>query len=139
MAADFDLANLFDSNVGDDSNTKDGGKKPRTGRRGYVSQWDHIAVQGACLCIIRCMCVFFFLGMNPTGESQLANIPLNKLWDLCVQGNKVVQFHSNLAAEDSMRQGIGLSQAAEALLNAFEKMRSPQIKAIIREDLFEKV
>ena len=91
------------------------------------------------VCVLSVACVFFFLGMNPTGESQLANIPLNKLWDLCVQGNKVVQFHSNLAAEDSMRQGIGLSQAAEALLNAFEKMRSPQIKAIIREDLFEKV
>ena len=77
--------------------------------------------------------------MNPRPESQVGQMPLARLWELCVEGHTSARFHKNLAARDALRQGIAISQAAEALLDAFEMLRLPRVRGLIKEELYDKV
>jgi len=137
---DFDLGSVFDS-TDDAASQGSAGKRQKVWKqRTHVSQFDHVSVQGRLLipvCLVQIH--FSSAALNPTGESQIGSVALKTLWNHCSKGNKAVKFHSNLCSEDSFRQGVGISQAAECLLTAFSKIKSKAVQALLREDVYEKV
>ena len=76
--------------------------------------------------------------LNATGESKIGVVSLKTMWTMLKTGNKAVKHHSNLAAEDPFRQGVGISQLADTLLAAFAKIKSEKVKQVIREDIYAK-
>ena len=76
--------------------------------------------------------------LNPSGVSDIDGMSLQDLWAATAKGNKWCEFHSELASQDNYRMGIGLSRFAEAVLAGIEKLSDPNVKAALKEDVWEK-
>ena len=63
--------------------------------------------------------------LNPYGASIVKGIDVKAVWEAVSQGSKAAKFHSDLAADDSYRVGIGLSRVAESLLAAIAQLKDP--------------
>lgn len=47
-----------------------------------------------------------------------------------------MKFHHELAAADPGRQGIGISRVAGCLKEAFEALKHPHVKAMLKDDVY---
>eukprot|EP00971_Amphidinium_carterae_P003353 66082-Amphidinium_carterae.1 len=66
---------------------------------------------------------------QPFRVSPLDSATPQEAWAGCVKGNKVVAFHSYLAAPDQWHMGAGISQTAQTLLHSIEALESEDLKA----------
>ena len=71
---------------------------------------------------------------NPYGPSEdLQDMELDEWWDGVSNGSDYVMFHSELAAEDDKRTGVGVSRTAETLLEAIKAFKHDHVKALIKD------
>lgn len=70
--------------------------------------------------------------LNPCGESNFTRESTEAVWRAAAQGTKKVAFHTELADEDTYRQGVGLSRTAEAVLAAIEVLDSANMKKLLQ-------
>ena len=83
-----------------------------TERRKMLKRWDHVSVQV----------------LQPQGKSEVHEMGLATLWKKTAHGNKASCHHSNLASEESYREGVGWSQTAESLLAAIDEIKEADPK-----------
>ena len=62
--------------------------------------------------------------LNPYGDSAFTDQSTEAVWRAAAQGNKRVAFHTELAAADEWRQGVGISCSAEALLASIRTLET---------------
>ena len=68
-------------------------------------------------------------------------MPLKKLWKATAAGNRKAAYHSHLCASidgDAWHVGAGVSMTAAAVQMAIEKLKSDNVKAVLREELYAK-
>eukprot|EP00971_Amphidinium_carterae_P107237 2124453-Amphidinium_carterae.1 len=75
---------------------------------------------------------------QPFGVSALDSATPQEAWAGCVKGNKVVAFHSYLAAPDQWHVGAGLSQTAQTLLHSIEALESEDLQAVLVPDILKR-
>ena len=79
---------------------------------------------------------------SATGASSFDTLSLEQLRGAARRGNKSAANHSHLCAPqdaDPWHVGAGVSLTAAALLAAIDKFRSPDMKQLIKQDLYNKV
>ena len=72
--------------------------------------------------------------LNPYGESAFTEQSTEVVWRAAAQGSKRVAFHTELAAADPWRQGVGISRSAEALLAAIRTLETDNVKKLLKEE-----
>ena len=77
--------------------------------------------------------------LQPHAPSQIEQAPLGPLWSLAKAGNKWTEHYTYLAHCDPLRQGVAISQAAQALKHAISHFRQERVKAVLKPDIYEKV
>ena len=111
-----DAAGLFGAAPG--SPTMTAGSVAPQGRREKLYWYDSVASQM----------------LNPYGESAFTEQTNEAVWRAAAQGSKRVAFHTELAAADPWRQGVGISRSAEALLAAIRTLETDNIKKLLKEE-----
>jgi len=76
--------------------------------------------------------------LNPMGVSGIESVSTEKYWELLCAGNKSATHFSNLCFEDPARKNVGISQLAEVLTRAIERLKSCKyLNAIVKTTLMK--
>ena len=80
---------------------------------------------------------------QPWDKSTLPDLEPMDLWKHAKDGDDFVMFHTELAANDASggpyRVGVGLSRCAGILKKAIAELRSNNVQAILKPDLWAKI
>lgn len=76
--------------------------------------------------------------LNPYGQSQFTAETTSRVWDMINKGSKRVRFHSELAATESYRVGVGLSRTAETLKEGIASLQDETMKRVLNQELLDK-
>ena len=74
---------------------------------------------------------------NPMGESAIARVKLDILWDVLCKGNKAVEYFTELCSDDPKRQQVAVSKLAEVLTLAMATLEKDTYKKHIEKKLYE--
>ena len=92
----------------------------------------------------RSICLSLSLGkteaFNPQGSTKFERVPLKDVWQEASKGNKWTLYFTELADEDPVRIGIGLSRVAETLQAAANRFLHDQnLRKILKDDYVAKI
>lgn len=77
--------------------------------------------------------------LNPWGCSVLDEADDATLWSACAKGNKVAAYHTELAATDPYRLGVGISKTAQVLVEAIEKLQNDRLlQLLLKEEPYQR-
>ena len=75
--------------------------------------------------------------VNSMGESAIATVSLETLWEVIANGNKATKYFSELCSEDKCRQQVAVSRLCEVLSQLSITLEKEVYKKYIQKDLYE--
>ena len=75
--------------------------------------------------------------LNPYGPSNFTTESTADVWKMVSKGSRKAAFHSELAAEDGWRIGVGLSRTAETLLEALKLLDEEHTVMVLKPEILQ--
>lgn len=75
--------------------------------------------------------------LNPYGSSQFTGESTKSVWAMVSKGSRKAAFHSELAAKDNWRVGVGISRTAETLLEGIAQLQTDNMKKVLRPEILK--
>lgn len=75
--------------------------------------------------------------LNPYGPSEFSKIGTEEVWKMVSKGSRKAAFHSEFAAEDKFRVGVGLSRTAETLLEGIKMLDDEYTVMVLKPEVLK--